>query len=104
MQEGRGQCPILACWTGVKLWTLASQRIISPVERGGIIHRDESEELVETGRDSLPVDIVDNDAPPEDLVPEGGVESGHGVAPDNEPNVLPELIRQTRDIFLLGVP
>ena len=76
----------------------------SPVERGGIIHRDESEELVETGRDSLPVDIVDNDAPPEDLVSEGGVEPGHGVAPNNKPNVLPELIRQTRDVLLLGVP
>ena len=76
----------------------------SPVERGGIIHGDESEELVETGRDSLPVDIVDNDAPPEDLVSEGGVEPGHGVAPNNKPNVLPELIRQTRDVLLLGVP
>ena len=76
----------------------------SPVERGGIIHRDESEELVETGRDSLPVDIVDNDAPPEDLVPEGGVEPGHRVTPNNKPYVLPELIRQTRDVLLLGVP
>ena len=76
----------------------------SPVKCGGIVHGDRCEEFTETGGDALAIDIADDDAPAEDLVPEGGVQSGHGVAADHEARVLPQLVCQTGDVLLLGAP
>ena len=78
-----------------------ADQLRSPVVPCRVCHGEESEELAECRLLVISVDILDNDAPPEDLVPEGREESVYGMSGNHEAFHFPLFVLQTVNIFLL---